>query len=531
MNALSMITKAGVPSNKVVVGVTSYGRSFQMTTKGCWGPHCTFTGPDSGATPGLCTQTAGYISDAEIYQIIANDLLAQQFTDGSTDTSILVYNDTQWVAYMSKDSKASRTKQYQSLNFGGTSDWAIDLEDFVTSTPAITFQPCTATFPDLPTLMNAINTLQVPSHCINIYFLNYLANFLGNSLQTYQNYLNNDYDRKFTVFQGYIQSQVATEISNYMSVNASKFFTCTKTENIECCKDCTTDGCQSCDHRNPCTSGIQNTPYPCPNKIPNNPLYLPNEDWQYTCTNTAAFYADLLNIYGMSPGWIKLGSLYAGIETGCRAIGCHQYAFTGFPVIDNITVSNPKDIMVSAQANLKFLHHVLLDSSLNAQFFLYGGQIIDPVLSTIVPAYTLDYVVRNMQNIMNEADQISEAQRKAEIAAWIGCALMCVPIGGGILGELELATAKAILDIAGTAADISWSIYNVVQSPSSWYTLLFTLIIDLPVAANFGKAFEKAAKIFEAMDKSKLAFWGPLASDEIQSIISGRPATCSALNS
>ncbi|KAL4790146.1 putative necrosis-inducing factor-domain-containing protein [Aspergillus venezuelensis] len=39
-----MITKAGVPGEKVVVGVTSYGRSSKMATPGCWGPNCQFTG-------------------------------------------------------------------------------------------------------------------------------------------------------------------------------------------------------------------------------------------------------------------------------------------------------------------------------------------------------------------------------------------------------------------------------------------------------------------------------------------------------
>lgn len=44
-----MITKAGVPSNKVIVGVTSYGRSFQMVDPSCTGPDCLFTG-GAGAT-------------------------------------------------------------------------------------------------------------------------------------------------------------------------------------------------------------------------------------------------------------------------------------------------------------------------------------------------------------------------------------------------------------------------------------------------------------------------------------------------
>lgn len=64
--SLAMITKAGVPGDKVLVGVTSYGRSFAMEQAGCWGPTCKFTGTrvESHATPGRCTGTGGYITDA-----------------------------------------------------------------------------------------------------------------------------------------------------------------------------------------------------------------------------------------------------------------------------------------------------------------------------------------------------------------------------------------------------------------------------------------------------------------------------------
>ncbi|KAL1841513.1 hypothetical protein VTJ49DRAFT_7004 [Mycothermus thermophilus] len=43
-NTLSIITKAGVPNNKIFVGEASYGRSFRMAQAGCWGPTCDFTG-------------------------------------------------------------------------------------------------------------------------------------------------------------------------------------------------------------------------------------------------------------------------------------------------------------------------------------------------------------------------------------------------------------------------------------------------------------------------------------------------------
>ncbi|RBR16344.1 hypothetical protein FVER53590_05940 [Fusarium verticillioides] len=129
MGALSMITKAGVPSTKVIVGITSYGRSFKMEKKGCIGPMCTFLGSstESLARKGVCTGESGYISNAEI-ENIANKQ-ATWWIDES-DSDILVYNDTEWVAYMSDSTKRRRISKYQGLNFGGVTDWAVDLQKF-----------------------------------------------------------------------------------------------------------------------------------------------------------------------------------------------------------------------------------------------------------------------------------------------------------------------------------------------------------------------------------------------------------------
>lgn len=66
-DSLIMVTKAGVPSNKIVVGVTSWSIHARS---GLQGPNCGFTGPDSGATKGRCTDEPGYVSNAEIDEII-----------------------------------------------------------------------------------------------------------------------------------------------------------------------------------------------------------------------------------------------------------------------------------------------------------------------------------------------------------------------------------------------------------------------------------------------------------------------------
>lgn len=123
--ALSMITKAGVPTNKITVGVSSYGRAFGVSTPGCIGPECLFTGPASGALVGPCTQTAGYLADAEIQSLISQG--GVQLRDDGSDSDIVTYADT-WVAFMTPNTKNGRIAKYQSQNFAGTVDWALDLE-------------------------------------------------------------------------------------------------------------------------------------------------------------------------------------------------------------------------------------------------------------------------------------------------------------------------------------------------------------------------------------------------------------------
>ena len=138
--SLAMITKAGVPGKKVIVGVTSYGRSYSMAETGCWGPDCLYTGDrlNSDAPPGRCTGTAGYIADAEIAEIMgtsdgskrAASRVVKSFVDSSSNSDILVYDDLQWVSYMSGATKKTRTALYKSWGMGGTSDWASDLQEY-----------------------------------------------------------------------------------------------------------------------------------------------------------------------------------------------------------------------------------------------------------------------------------------------------------------------------------------------------------------------------------------------------------------
>ncbi|KAI5301332.1 hypothetical protein KEM55_003850, partial [Ascosphaera atra] len=136
LTSLSMITKAGVASQKVVVGVTSYGRSFDMADPNCHGPNCLYTGTAvaSNAKPGRCTKVAGYIADAEINEMYddkqKSGRVKMHYFDSSSQSDIVIYDNNQWAAYMSSETKSKREALYDSLKLGGSSDWATDLQKF-----------------------------------------------------------------------------------------------------------------------------------------------------------------------------------------------------------------------------------------------------------------------------------------------------------------------------------------------------------------------------------------------------------------
>lgn len=131
MDALAMITKAGVPSNLLAAGVTGYGRSFNMMDGNCYSPDCFFTGTRlvSDAKRGPCTNEGGILANAEIHDILSDSSrVSQNFVDQGSHSNILVYDGNQYVSWMSSEVKAQRESLYAALSIGGSVNWATDLE-------------------------------------------------------------------------------------------------------------------------------------------------------------------------------------------------------------------------------------------------------------------------------------------------------------------------------------------------------------------------------------------------------------------
>ncbi|KAF4944464.1 hypothetical protein FSARC_14670 [Fusarium sarcochroum] len=85
------------------------------------GPMCIFLGSseDSLARKGTCTNTAGFIPNAEVDEI-ANKQTS--WWKDESDSDIPVHNDTESVASMSPETKSGRISKYKGLNFGNVDD-------------------------------------------------------------------------------------------------------------------------------------------------------------------------------------------------------------------------------------------------------------------------------------------------------------------------------------------------------------------------------------------------------------------------
>lgn len=265
---LAMITKAGVPTYQIAVGVSSYGRSFGMTEEGCTGPQCTFGGDDltSTAEPGECTQTGGYISNAEILQIIDNNdtsLAIQSWYDEDTDSNYAVWNKTNWVAYMSDDVKEARMAKYKGMNFAGTVDWAADLASFgdYDGEPGGDDDDEDSDDEDAPvdpiTLCESDPTVSVdgltddlinswPQHCRAQYTLEALAMLLTEAHQNFTDLMNDGYDKKFKVYSKAVSDSALSQVHDFINDHGNDYFTCEVVEFEMCCSQCSGDKDTQC---------------------------------------------------------------------------------------------------------------------------------------------------------------------------------------------------------------------------------------------------------------------------------------------
>lgn len=534
-DALVMATKAGVPSHKIVIGVSSYGRSFKMADAGCRGPLCTFLGArnQSPAKKGRCTDTGGYISNFEINEIIAKKGAIKQWWDRETDSDFLVYEQTEFVGYMTDTTKNRRIGEYKAANFGGTSDWAIDLSGKGSSdgsNPGDTAPPYTpdpngdkplAPCPYDVTTMEQIQNLdfanEIPPHCAPKYLLPVLHRMLEDAKARFLEIDKDGYDKYFGVYADYIVDTSGAALHQFMLDNGDTYFNCKIYTEMTCCTNCEFLGhtCKNCNDK--C---VIESPYD-----DGKGFYLKDmrclpdtsgrgfndRNWKYESTfwswrgdsEKDKFYdtiaaevgvprektkiVDHAYVYNVpTDAYLCMGSrpppkpyTYDDMSETCK----HQYWWHDAPHIGDFQpgdVYNPKTVVKETLDKID-INDALAEFGLAVNSDEYnpdGADEYDLVDALMLPIFMIQAGLEHMEEVVEMAKEIKEAEKIAFITNLLSAIFLVVGGAGGVIANAGMRVLGRVLVAIAETGNTGLGLYTAVNTPESVPLLIFGLVMS-----------------------------------------------------
>ena len=502
-----MITKAGVPSKKIFVGIASYGRSFKMADPNCKGPTCKFLGTReySPATPGVCTQTGGYISNAEIRQQMAiysagGGVSYESYYDEASDSDIAIFGGTDWVAYMDTDLKQKRVDLYKSLNFGGTTDWAIDLEaDFslkdgelgsdypgVDDLQLCNYDQVYATLDDVEKASGNLDPECAAYHAIKV-----MQNDLQHSFDGYDDAASG-YDDKFGTYEQYIRDTLDGRLVDFMAENhdGTKFFRCFYAKGRSSKRSDASE--VNCNNR-------------------------PWESWAdanywFELQDEKGYNQSLLDM-GVDPEWVKFGvSTKSRTSTPPCGSFCYDDKLTcyGFPVrADVVEIPDPKEIVQKARDNFGTLSDEYTARMLELKMDLWDGGLSDLIEVLAMPITMIKDAIANMQEVKKIGKEVQDEQKKNLILKILEGVLFIIPFLGGAVGRLGVLGARIgrLLSTVEGFGDLAYTTYVLIQDPTMAPIAALTMLCG-PLAGNALK-YSQVAKAKRAMNTKQLDAMGP----------------------
>jgi GH18 family chitinase len=124
---LDLLWRNYVSPGSVTLGLGWYGRSFTLSNPNCHTPNgvCQFSG---GGIPGMCTNSSGTLSNAEILQILDDTGAIAQF-DQEAGVKWINWDEDQWVSYDDGETMQLKVNTANRLCLGGIMIWSVDQDD------------------------------------------------------------------------------------------------------------------------------------------------------------------------------------------------------------------------------------------------------------------------------------------------------------------------------------------------------------------------------------------------------------------
>ncbi|KAL2257800.1 hypothetical protein VTK26DRAFT_9157 [Humicola hyalothermophila] len=476
-NSLAMITKAGVPSYKVYVGISSYGRSFKMAEPGCDGPTCVYLGErnQSPAAPGYCTNTSGYISDAEIAQIqnIYDNLGGEYYAyyDKDSDSDIMIYDGTEWVAHMGRETKERRVQWYKDLNFGGVSDWAVDLqkEGKANSDSGLGIEPMDLSrkcdLADYDNLDSVINNADKSSgECVAMNAIGALHQMLGKSMNGYDEAADG-YDELFPFYRDYMHNTLGERL-RALTLDEDQplagFFNCYYTEGSVGKRE----DASKCDCKD----------------LPNE--YMQGYTFFWEVRDREGLNKTLGN-EGIDMEWVEFGDYtweFRCTPTSGGTGACFNFekAHHGFPTAkENFDVPNPKDVVDEARKNFDTMSAQYDDMYMMLGFDTFDGSPADAVEVLAMPVFLLEDAVAAMKEVKKIAQDEKDRRDKDLILKIIEGILFLIPFVGaaiGNLGRVGAMMARVLMAVESIGSG-SLGVYELVENPEMAPVAILAMVL------------------------------------------------------
>ena len=121
---IEMFFKNGVPSDKLVLGLGAYGRTYTLEDPACNHVGCKFV---SGGKKGRCTGASGFLGIMEIEEIISQDTHQRLEKKEDAGVMVLVTGDNQWISFDNEETLAIKRSYAEGMCFRGMMLWSVDM--------------------------------------------------------------------------------------------------------------------------------------------------------------------------------------------------------------------------------------------------------------------------------------------------------------------------------------------------------------------------------------------------------------------
>ncbi|KAL8413204.1 hypothetical protein RB594_004724 [Gaeumannomyces avenae] len=554
---LAMITKAGVKTSKIYVGESSYARTFKLSQPGCRGPMCTFLGDrlNSPAAKGRCTDTGGYISNAEINELIDGKTTSiVTWHDADSNSDMIIHGFTEWGAYMTPTTKNTRREHWTGAGFRGTIDWAVDLQAFTGDEirdPEMEDNDANEGLPEKLSKckdgpfesiehVTAYPPGVIPTHCVPVYIAEVLARDIKKAMDDYDDLMEDGYNKKFNTYADAVAKGGNSAVRSFMYENGNKYFSCTVKQPTTCCKACLAynpgkddEECRYCDDKycGGWSVGCSNLPRPpstcktettwfdaspeCPpdysKRAGKEPAtgYKQSIDWKLKEDKRALFWADLFTSVGIEEKNIKWQDvkrqecLLPREDETCRNMN-YDWNFPVTQDYDKDDVLNPKDVVEKAYKELQGFVSDMPKAVEQMQDNVYSGSAFDFVDAVSMPIFMVQEAVGAIKEISDTVDKWEEDKRKNTILLFLSAIFFFVPVLGQLAGAIaSLANVARIIAMIGAAGTLALDIYSVVDSEGNDPLAIFGLVLA-PLAIFDAVAVARAASRARNMNQLEI---------------------------